>query len=103
MSASLPSPVRFLLRLPARGLLGLVWLYQHTLSPVLPAVLGPACGCRFQPTCSHYPAEALRAHGVWRGVWLAARRLLRCTPLHPGGFDPVPAPHRNARPVCVRD
>jgi len=91
-------------RLPARTLLGLVWLYQHTLSPVLPAVFGPACGCRFHPTCSHYAAEAVRAHGALTGAWLAARRLLRCTPLHTGGFDPVPASRRHAsRPVCVRN
>lgn len=89
--------VRRLARLPAAGLLGLVWLYQRTVSPVLPAVFGPACGCRFAPTCSHYAAEAVRTHGAITGSWLALRRLLRCTPLHPGGFDPVP-PAR--RPVC---
>ncbi len=90
-------------RLPARALLALVWLYQRTLSPVLPIVLGPACGCRFHPTCSHYAAEAVRTHGALRGTWLAARRLLRCTPLHPGGIDYVPAPGRGtARPVCRR-
>jgi putative membrane protein insertion efficiency factor len=88
-----------LARLPARTLLGLVWLYQKTLSPVLPAVFGPACGCRFSPTCSHYAAEAVRTHGALTGSWLALRRLLRCTPLHPGGFDPVPP----SRPrVCTR-
>ncbi|MBW8780880.1 MAG: membrane protein insertion efficiency factor YidD [Verrucomicrobia bacterium] len=89
-------------RLPARALLGLVWLYQRTLSPVLPALFGPACGCRFHPTCSHYAAEAVRTHGALTGAWLAARRLLRCTPLHAGGFDPVPAPRRARRPVCLR-
>ena len=88
-----------LARLPARALLGLVWLYQKTLSPALPAVFGPACGCRFSPTCSHYAAEAVRTHGALAGSWLALRRLLRCTPLHPGGFDPVPT----SRPrVCTR-
>lgn len=84
-------------RLPVRLLLGLIWLYQHTASPVLPAVLGPACGCRFHPTCSRYAAEALRTHGALHGSRLALQRLLKCTPLHPGGFDPVP-PAR--RPVC---
>ena len=90
-------------RLPSRALLGLVWLYQRTLSPVLPAVFGPACGCRFHPTCSHYAAEAVRTHGALAGAWLAARRLLRCTPLHTGGFDPVPPARRVSKPVCLRD
>ena len=93
-----PSLPNRLLRLPASGLLGLIWVYQRTLSPVLPAVFGPACGCRFSPTCSHYAAGAIRNHGALRGSWFAARRLAKCTPLHPGGFDPVPAPR--AKPVC---
>ena len=87
----------------AGALLGLIWLYKKLLSPVLPAVLGPSCGCRFHPTCSHYAAEAVRTHGAIRGAWLAVRRLLKCTPLHPGGFDPVPAPGELRRPPsCTR-
>lgn len=89
------APSRFpaaLAAVPARLLLGVVRLYQVTLSPVLPAIFGPACGCRFHPTCSHYAIEALRAHGALAGTWLALRRLVRCTPLHPGGLDPVPPP-----------
>lgn len=82
--------LRGLAALPARLLLGLIWLYQRTLSPLLPAVFGPHSGCRFYPTCSHYAQEAVRTHGVLAGGWLALRRLLKCTPLHPGGFDPVP-------------
>lgn len=93
------STLTFVLRLPARALLTLLWIYQKTLSPAIPAVFGPACACRFRPTCSHYAAEAVRTHGALRGVWLSARRLLRCTPLHPGGFDPVPPPRRAA---CAR-
>jgi putative membrane protein insertion efficiency factor len=76
--------------LPARGILGLIWLYQRTLSPVLPAVFGAQCGCRFAPTCSHYAAEAIRRHGLAAGLGLGLWRLVKCTPLHPGGFDPVP-------------
>lgn len=102
MPAQPISTFTFVLRLPARALLALVWVYQKTLSPAIPAVFGPACACRFHPTCSHYAAEAVRTHGALRGVWLSARRLLRCTPLHPGGFDPVPAPRRATRPVCAR-
>lgn len=91
----------FVLRLPARTLLALVWIYQKTLSPALPVILGPSCGCRFSPTCSHYAADAVRAHGAVIGSFLAARRLLKCTPLHPGGFDPVPTTVR-LRPICRR-
>ena len=91
--------------LPTRALLGLIWLYQRTLSPALPAVFGSACGCRFSPTCSHYAAEAVRTHGFFGGAWLAFRRLLKCTPLHPGGADPVPPAHSRAEagtPRCTR-
>jgi hypothetical protein len=56
----------------------------------MPVFFGPACGCRFYPTCSQYAVEALLGHGALKGSWLTARRLLKCTPLHPGGHDPVP-------------
>jgi uncharacterized protein len=91
----------FALRLPALTLLTLIRGYQRALSPVLPVFFGPGCGCRFAPTCSHYAAEAVRTHGAWRGLGLALRRLAKCTPLHPGGFDPVPAARR-AAPRCER-
>jgi len=58
--------------------------YRYALSPML------APSCRFHPSCSAYAEEALARHGAWRGGWLAARRLCRCGPWHPGGFDPVP-------------
>lgn len=58
--------------------------YQVVLSPWL----GPSC--RFHPSCSCYADEALERHGLLRGGWLAARRLCRCGPWHPGGYDPVP-------------
>ena len=69
----------------ASKLLGaLVRAYRYFISPLLP----PAC--RFHPSCSQYAEEALEQHGLLRGGWLAARRLCRCGPWHPGGFDPVP-------------
>ena len=89
--------VGFAASLPARGLLGLIWIYRRTLSPLLPAVFGPSCGCRFHPTCSQYAAEAVRTHGALAGGWLALRRLLKCHPWQPGGFDPVPPPPRLRR------
>jgi len=84
--------------IPAALLIVLVRIYQRTLSPLLPVLLGPSCGCRFTPTCSHYAVEALRTRGACFGLWLAAVRLLKCTPLHPGGEDPVPA--ARPRPHC---
>jgi uncharacterized protein len=85
-SSAVPEP-----GLSAAAAVGLVRIYQKTASPLLPAFFGSACGCRFYPTCSQYAVDALRAHGMLRGSWLAARRIVKCTPLHPGGHDPVPA------------
>jgi len=77
-------------------LLRLVWLYRVLLSPVHHALFGGPC-CRFEPTCSAYAEEALRTHGAWRGLGLAARRLGRCHPLARAGFDPVPPAAGEAR------
>ncbi len=66
------------------ALLALIRAYQYGLSPWLGGQ------CRFTPTCSHYAAGAIAAHGPWRGLGLALWRLLRCQPLARGGYDPVP-------------
>ena len=65
-------------------LLALIRVYQYTLRPLLGA------SCRFYPSCSDYAREALEKYGAFKGVYLAARRILRCHPYHPGGYDPVP-------------
>lgn len=69
--------VRRLLVLLVRG-------YQVAISPMLPA------SCRYYPSCSAYAIEALERHGALRGSWLAVRRISRCHPFRPGGYDPVP-------------
>lgn len=89
-----------LVRLPATFLLSLIQVYQRFLSPALPVLTLGRCGCRFAPTCSHYAAEAIRTHGAIAGLSLAVVRLIKCTPLHPGGFDPVPP--RRGVPHCDR-
>jgi putative membrane protein insertion efficiency factor len=61
-----------------------VRMYQVGLSPLLPA------SCRYYPSCSAYAITALEKHGAIRGAWLAVRRIARCHPFHPGGYDPVP-------------
>ncbi|MGB8856149.1 MAG: membrane protein insertion efficiency factor YidD [Burkholderiales bacterium] len=66
---------------------GLIRIYQLTISPVL----GPSC--RFTPTCSEYARDAVKTHGALKGTGLALRRLSRCRPGHPGGYDPVPPLH----------
>ena len=67
-----------------RLLIGLVRVYRYFVSPLL------APRCRFYPSCSDYAEQALRLHGGAHGSYLAIRRLSRCHPWHPGGYDPVP-------------
>jgi putative membrane protein insertion efficiency factor len=64
--------------------LGFIRLYQKTISPFLPSA------CRFYPSCSHYGYEAIAKYGFIKGGWLAIKRIGRCQPFYPGGYDPVP-------------
>ncbi len=66
------------------ALLLVVWIYRAAVSPFL----GPCC--RYTPSCSAYAAEAIARYGAVRGLWIGLRRVLRCHPLHAGGWDPVP-------------
>ena len=70
--------------IPRRIAVVLIRAYQALISPLFPPV------CRFTPTCSSYAITSIERYGVFRGGWLAVRRLSRCHPFNPGGYDPVP-------------
>ncbi|MFY8274605.1 membrane protein insertion efficiency factor YidD [Pseudoalteromonas sp. SSDWG2] len=74
----------FILALPKNTLIAVIKVYQKWISPLL----GP--NCRFNPSCSSYAVQAIKLHGVIKGSWLAAKRIVKCHPLHAGGDDPVP-------------
>ena len=76
MQALITAPLRWL-----------IVAYRYTFSPLF-----GNC-CLFEPSCSRYAEQALREHGLLRGLWLSAKRLARCHPWHVGGFDPVPCAH----------
>jgi putative membrane protein insertion efficiency factor len=80
VGTGLPTPVSQ----AARVLLLPIRFYRAFIGPLL----GPHC--RFEPSCSAYGLEAIARHGALRGLWLTIRRIGRCHPFHPGGFDPVP-------------
>ncbi len=69
---------------PKRALLGAIRFYRRHISPMF-----PPC-CRFTPTCSAYALEAVEKYGALKGGFLALKRILKCHPFHPGGYDPVP-------------
>jgi uncharacterized protein len=79
------------------GLVLLIRAYQYAISPLL----GPRC--RFYPSCSQYTLEAVTRFGVLHGTWLGLRRLGRCHPWHPGGYDPVPSTPRKLCANHVHD
>ncbi|MEK3798264.1 membrane protein insertion efficiency factor YidD [Peribacillus sp. FSL H8-0477] len=64
--------------------MGIIRFYQIVISPLTPPT------CRFYPTCSHYGLEAINRFGPIKGSWLTIKRIVKCQPFHPGGFDPVP-------------
>lgn len=76
--------MKWLRRLSIMPFLLLLRVYRYAISPFL------GRNCRFEPSCSVYTAEALKKHGLVKGLWLGMRRILRCHPFHPGGYDPVP-------------
>lgn len=86
-----PTPaLRATTGLVARALLWLIRGYQLLLSPLLGRT------CRFEPSCSHYTAACVERFGAARGAWLGVRRIARCHPFHPGGYDPPPQGHASA-------
>ena len=83
-SSTSTAVIRVIASMPRTVLILFVRTYQIVLSPLLPA------SCRYYPSCSTYAIEALQRHGAFRGGWLTLRRLARCNPFRPGGYDPVP-------------
>lgn len=73
-----------ILRILSYPFILLIWIYQRLISPLLGAK------CRFTPTCSHYAVEAFKKYGVFKGFWLAVKRISRCHPWGGSGYDPVP-------------
>ncbi|REJ09615.1 membrane protein insertion efficiency factor YidD [Halobacillus trueperi] len=75
-------------------MIALIQFYRKGISPFFPP------SCRFQPTCSEYGLEAFRRFGFFKGSYLTVKRILKCHPFHPGGFDPVPMkqPNHNSDP-----
>ncbi|MEO6053805.1 MAG: membrane protein insertion efficiency factor YidD [Chthoniobacterales bacterium] len=68
----------------------LIACYRVVISSLLHWMAGPGCGCRYEPTCSHYVEEAIHIHGIARGLWMGLKRVTRCHPWGGCGFDPVP-------------
>ncbi len=84
LAPPLAAILRSILNLPRQMGRGLIWLYRHSLSPLI------GFHCRHMPTCSQYGDEALARFGLWRGGWMTLARLLRCHPWGTSGIDNVP-------------
>ena len=82
--------VHLLDRLAAWIFIGLIGFYRLLVSPVLHSLLGANSGCRHEPSCSRYALECFRTHPAPVALYYSVRRVLRCHPLNPGGYDPVP-------------
>ncbi|HVK58316.1 MAG TPA: membrane protein insertion efficiency factor YidD [Candidatus Kapabacteria bacterium] len=80
--------------------IALVRVYQIALLPLKGMLFGTTSCCRYLPTCSCYAIEAFRAHGLFRGFYLTARRILRCHPWGGSGLDPVPTPKTHSPHAC---
>jgi putative membrane protein insertion efficiency factor len=76
--------LKFIVQLPARFLIALIWVYKYALSPLLPMA------CRYSPTCSQYGVEAIKKHGFFKGGYLLFKRISKCHPWGGSGYDPVP-------------
>jgi putative membrane protein insertion efficiency factor len=76
--------MKWILQVASLPFIAIIKLYQWIISPIL----GPKC--RFTPTCSNYALEALKKYGLFKGTWLAVKRIARCHPLGGHGYDPVP-------------
>ncbi|HEY8721552.1 membrane protein insertion efficiency factor YidD [Pengzhenrongella sp.] len=93
LRSRIAAALAYLVRLPARLVVGLLRLYQLVVSPLYGST------CRFYPSCSQYALLSVQRHGVVRGTRLAAWRLLRCNPWNPGGVDDVPPGRVPAHPA----
>jgi putative membrane protein insertion efficiency factor len=76
--------LRFICEIPKKLALFCITIYRHAISPLLPP------SCRYIPTCSEYAFVAIQRYGLIRGGWMGLKRISRCHPWHPGGYDPVP-------------
>jgi len=76
--------VAFILKLPSMVAVLMIRGYRQVISPLFPPT------CRFMPTCSEYALQAVSTYGLIKGGWLSLKRILKCHPFHPGGYDPLP-------------